>query len=398
MAVSKNSRIHTVDDARRLARRRLPRLVFDFIEGAAGREVACARNEAAFDGIELQSRVLRDVSIRRTNVSFLGQDFDHPFGIAPMGMCNLVWPNADKMLAASASQFNIPVCLSTAASSTLEDMFRWADDRAWFQLYGSGATDDTWDLVRRAQHSGYDKLILTVDVPQVSKRVRDVRNGFSMPFHIGLRQFFDFAQHPRWSISSLISGVPSPRNFPSPDGSGGFDRNASRAGVNWEFLDQLREMWKGRLIVKGVTSSEDAVAIKKVGVDAIYVSNHGGRQLDSSPSAIGVLPLIRAAVGPEFPLIFDSGIRNGEDVAKALACGADFVMIGRPLLFSIGAEAQVGLYALIRAFAEELSLTMAQLGLTDVAGLTDEVLVRTPFERPATSDSTEPATVTALRT
>lgn len=353
------------DDARKLAKRRLPRLVYDFIEGGAGREVAVARNTQRFDEIMLLPRVMADVAERSLSANLLGRTYDLPFGVAPMGMCNLSRQNADQFLGALAKRRNLPVCLSSAASSTIEDMKSWADENAWFQLYVGQSMDLTLDFVERARVSGYETLVLTVDVPQVSRRIRDLRNGFTVPFAIGLSQFIDFAMHPRWSLSTLMNGAPSLKNFETSKGEK-FDRNASRAGADWAFLDRLREIWKGKLIVKGVTAPDDACRIREAGADAIYVSNHGGRQLDSAPAAIDLLPPIRAAVGADYPVLFDSGLRGGEDVVKALALGADFVMLGRPMLHALAAEGQDGLEALVDAISNDISVVMAQLGVNSI--------------------------------
>ncbi|NDI05030.1 MAG: hypothetical protein EBY58_01940, partial [Rhodobacteraceae bacterium] len=216
-----------------------------------------------------------------------------------------------------------------------------------------------------AKKAGYQTLVLTVDVPQVSRRTRDLRNGFKVPFKIGVRQFIDFAMHPSWSVSKILHGTPRPENYDGYEGVK-FDRYASRAGLNWELLSQLRDTWKGNLIVKGVTSPSDAQKIVSYGVDAIYVSNHGGRQLDSVPAAIDLLPIIRDTVGLEFPIIFDSGIRGGEDVLKALALGANFVMLGRPVLHAMSAGGKKGLTSLFDAVSEDISVGLAQLGLNTI--------------------------------
>jgi isopentenyl diphosphate isomerase/L-lactate dehydrogenase-like FMN-dependent dehydrogenase len=373
LKIPPSRRVFSTEDAQNLARQRLPRLIFDFVEGAAGREASAARNTSRFDAILLQPRVMENVAERSLKTSLLGSTLGLPFGVAPMGMCNLSWPGADRHLADAAGHFDMPVCLSSAASTSIEDMRRWAGENAWFQLYVGQSLAHSLSLVERARCAGYDTLVLTVDVPQVSRRVRDLRNGFSVPFSIGPKQFLDFATHPRWSLATLLNGAPSPRNF---DGGGAtkFDRHASRAGANWDFLDELRSLWKGNLIVKGVMSPGDALRIQEAGADAVYVSNHGGRQLDSAPAAIDILPHIRHAVGQEYPLIFDSGVRNGEDVVKALALGADFVMIGRPFLYALGAEAGIGLNALIEALAGDISICMAQLGLHNTAQIDGRVL------------------------
>lgn len=359
-------RFHTVEDARRLARTRVPRMMFDFVDGAAGQELGVQKNRTAISDIRLQPRVLVDVADRSLKTRLLGRDLDLPFGIAPMGMCNLTWPDADGMLAAEAGRRNIPLCLSCAASSTLESVHDTTSGKAWFQLYVVNDSDSAMQMVARAEAIGYEVLVLTVDVPQVSRRVRDLKNGFQVPFKFGPKQVLDFACHPEWSLRTLIQGIPRAVNFETESRPGGFSRDASRAGATWDFLRQLRQRWKGQLVVKGVLSAEDAVQIRDAGADAIYVSNHGGRQLDSAPPAILALPLIRASVGPDYPLIFDSGVRSGEDVVKALALGADFVMLGRPVLYAIGADGARGLTTLFDMFASDIDVTLAQIGLRTV--------------------------------
>ncbi len=376
--LSTRNRLFSTEDARRLAKRRLPRLVFDFVDGAAGREVATRRNEARFDDICLQPRVLENVASRSLTTELLGQTFSVPFGIAPMGMCNLVCPGADQILAKTAVRRAMPVCVSSAASSSLEDMYEWAGTHAWFQLYYGPSETSSLAAVDRAADAGYDTLVLTVDVPQVSRRIRDQRNGFQVPFRLTPTSFFDFAVHPRWSLSLIAAGIPSPKNFGRSEH---FVRDASRSGADWNFLDQLRSRWKGKLVVKGVTSTLDAVRVRDAGADAIYVSNHGGRQLDSAPAAIDFLPRVRAALGTDIPLLFDSGVRNGEDVVKALALGADFVMLGRPLLFALGAGGKTGLSTLLDCFIHDTHVTIAQLGINSAAELRATVLFGPDNER-----------------
>ena len=378
------SGIHSSEDARRLARARLPRLVFDFVDGAAGREAAAARNGARFDEVLLQPRAMADVAERSLRTAFRGREYDLPFGIAPMGMCNLVRPGADEHLARAAAQSGFPLGVSSAASSPLEDVIRWADGNAWFQLYFSESAEASLAAAERARAAGYETLTLTVDVPQVSRRIRDLRNGFDVPFRMTPRAFADFAMHPRWSLATLAAGVPHPRNMAGGGEQARFDRSACRAGADWAFLRRLRDAWPGDLIVKGVLSAEDARRVQSLGADAIQVSNHGGRQLDGAPAAIDALPLVRRAVGPEFPLVFDSGVRSGEDVVRALALGADFAMIGRPALFALAAEGRAGLDALIDCLAQDVGVAMAQIGVRS----TEEIDARALFADPAAGDAT----------
>ena len=379
--MSRADRIFSVADARTHAQRRMPRMVFDYVDGAAGSEAGNRLNCEVLDAIRLLPRVLINVEERSLTKSFLGRDWGLPFGIAPMGMCNLTWPGADAILARAAARHDIPLCLSTAASSTIERTRERAGENAWFQLYVGHSQEISMDLVRRADEAGYEVLMLTVDVPQVSHRLRDLKNGFQVPFRIGPRQFLDFARHPSWSLGTLAAGVPVTANFTDYVDSKSTDkvfkawvRNEGRGRIDWQFLEMLRESWPRTLMVKGVLAPADALVAKERGVDGLYVSNHGGRQLDSAPAAIHMLPLIRRAVGEGYPLLFDSGVRNGESIVKALALGADFVMLGRTWLYAIGADGEHGMEKMIEVLGEEISLAMAQLGRCQLADI-DESLI-----------------------
>ncbi len=356
------SAIHSYDDARRIARRRLPWMVFDYIDGAAGNGVAEARNLAALRDIELQPRVLVNVSDRDLCVEVFEHSGKVPFGISPMGMCNLSGPGADVMLARIAAKHQVPIGVSTVASTSLETMIEEAEGHAWFQLYFSGDGSGTSKLVERAKAAGYKTLIMTLDVPEVGRRPRELRRGFKMPFRVGPMQFIDFALHPRWSLSSLVAGAPDLANFQTPGFT--FDRTESRAAADWDFLKRLRDDWDGNLVAKGVTDVGDALKLREAGVDAIQVSTHGGRQLDCAPAPILALKRIRDAIGPDYPLFYDTGLRSGEDVVKAYQMGASFVFFGRAMQFAIAAGGRDGLAQLWSLLAEETSLTLAQLGLT----------------------------------
>ena len=361
--------IHSTADARALARARLPWMVFDYIDGAAGDGHGEAVNRTALRDLRLQPRILVNVTERNIGAKVFDHEAALPFGISPMGMCNLSTPGADLMLARMAARLKVPVGVSTVASTSLEAMIEEAEGHAWFQLYISGDGSSTQGLLERAEACGYRTLVVTLDVPEVGRRPRELRRGFKMPFRIGPRQFFDFAMHPRWSLSTLINGRPEMANFTGPGKS--FDRTETRAAADWVKLRSLREQWQGRLVIKGVLSVEDAERLKKEGVDAIQVSSHGGRQLDSAPPPIVMLPRIREAVGADYPLFYDSGIRSGEDIVKAYAMGADFVFLGRPLLFAMAACGEAGLTQLCDVLADETSLTLAQIGRRTMQGLAD---------------------------
>lgn len=357
--------IHSAEDARRLAKRRLPWMVFDYIDGAAGRETGADRNRAALDAFTLRPRILKDVSTRCVATTLFGELAERPFGIAPMGMCNLSGQGADLMLARLAAHHQVPVGVSTVASTSMEKMIEVAEGHAWFQLYFSGDGTGTFKLVERAKAAGYTTLVLTADVPEVGRRPRELRHGFKMPFKIGPRQFVDFALHPQWSLSALFGTKPQMANF-EMDGYE-FDRTESRAKANWDTLAKLRDAWPGNLVVKGVLDVEDAVSLKEAGVDAIQVSSHGARQLESAPAPFLALQDIRAALGDDYPIFFDSGLRSGEDALKALLAGADFVFFGRILQFAIAAGGNPSLKQLWSVLTDELSIAMAQTGMTDLA-------------------------------
>ena len=371
-----SQKIFSIKDARELSRKRLPKLVFDFIDGASGDEKLAEINSIALDQIRLEPKVLRNVEKRSLKKKVLGYEFNFPFGFAPMGMTNLSWPGADSMLAAESARNNIPTCVSMASTTTLEEMYELSEGHSWMQLYIFQDENFVMELLERAKNTGYEVAILTVDVPVLSRRTRDDKNGFSYPFKIGPKQFFDFATHPTWSLSTLISGIPKPMNYvTSKSGDGIFKRKESRGSTDWNTLKRVRDKWKGKLIVKGVMSPDDAVKIKEAGADAIQVSNHGGRQLDSATAAINMLPLIRKSVGSNFPLIFDSGIRSGSDIVRALAFGADYTMIGRPVMYAMGADGKKGLRRIVEIIKEEVSTTLGLVGLNDINDVTSEIVI-----------------------
>ena len=379
--IKPSNKIHTIDDAIRLSKKRLPKLVFDFIDGASGDDKLAEINSTALDQIRLEPKVFRNVENRNLSKKIFDFHFDYPFGFAPMGMTNLSWPEADKMIAKESAYNNIPTCVSMASSTTLEDMFTFSEGHSWMQIYIFQSEEFIMELLKRAEGIGYEVLILTVDVPILSRRARDDRNGFGYPFKIGPKQFLDFALHPQWSLTTLFKGAPQPMNYvTSKSGDQVFRRKESRGATDWHTLKRVRDSWKGKLIIKGVMNSEDALKIKEAGADAIQVSNHGGRQLDSATASINALPLIRKALGDNFPILFDSGIRSGSDILRALALGADFVMFGRPLMYAIGADGAKGLRRIINLIKEELSTNLGLVGLTDINEVDKKIIAEKFFK------------------
>ena len=365
--------LQTSDDARRIAKRKLPRMAFDYFDGAALTEHGDFLGRKALKDIRLLPKVLCKGTERDISHEILGKKTDLPFGIAPMGMCNLSNPKADKFIAKIGPKYNVPVCFSTMASTSMEKTFNISGENGWFQLYVYDDPDDGLKMAKRAEIAGYTTLILTVDVPDLGRRPRELRHNFSVPWWPTFTQFFDCALHPKWSLSMLTSGnYLGPENF---KGMPPFRRDRPRAGADWDFLKRLRKQWKGHLIVKGILDPNDAVKIKSYGVDAIYVSGHGARQLDSLPAPITQLPKIRKLVGNEYPIIFDTGVRNGEDVIKAYASGASFVMLGRPILYAIAADGERGLRTIIHYISKEITVTLAQLGLGKISEVNEKNII-----------------------
>ena len=366
--------IHSISDARRRARFRVPRLMFDYIDGAAGEESAAANNTERFRRIRLLPRSFKNINERDLSTEVLGQKFSLPFGIAPMGMCALSWHGADQLLANIAVERQVPVGVSTAASETLENMVDWAGHNAWFQLYVGPSIDEAMKLVERAKLAGYKTLILTVDAQKVARRARDIRNGFQAPLKIGPRQFLDLALHPEWSLNTLFKGTPELANFANDPNDASFTRTATRGLLDDVFLKQLRDAWPGQLIIKGIVTVDNAQHAVNHGADAVYLSNHGGRQLDSAVAPIDQLADVRAALPSDIPIFIDSGVRSGDSVVKALAKGADFVFLGRPFLYGIGAKGAIGLGEIFDLLEDDISTVMAQVGCSSIAELDEHII------------------------
>jgi len=361
----------TLDDYRDAARRRLPRIVFDYLEGGAGSERGLSRNREAFARTRLLPDRLTDVSQRRQAIAPFGRPWESPFAVAPMGLTGVVRPQGDLILARAAARAGIPFCLSTAATSTIEAVRRASDGELWFQLYVvQRALADR--LVARAREAGCTTLVLTVDVAVNGDRVRDRRNGFGVPLRMTPRILLDGARHPVWSLRQVRQGFPQLAHFVAA-GDGDVEAQAALmarqmdASFDWAALARLRDDWRGTLIVKGIVSAEDARHCERLGVDGVVVSNHGGRQLEDAPAPIDLLPAVVDACG--LPVLMDSGVRDGADVVKAMAAGAKGVLVGRPLLYALAADGERGVDAVLAMLRRQVDTTLALLGTPDVTRL-----------------------------
>ena len=347
------------DDFRQSARKRLPKLLFEYIDGAASDGSGEADNRKIIRHLRLNTKALINVEQRSLNHKVFRIPSKLPIGIAPMGMVQMAGVGADEAFAKCAAKYEIPVGVSTAASMSLEKYAEYSQGYAWFQLYYMADKTELEKLLNRILTAGYKTLIFTVDVPEIGFRPNEIKNGLKMPFKFGPKQIVDFATHPTWSIKTLINGPPKFGNFKDTNS---FNRDASRAGADWEFLRYLRDHWPNKLVIKGVLNTNDAVNMKGMGVDGIYVSSHGGRQLASAPHPIEMLPKIRKALGGDVHIFYDSGLRNGEDLVKAYALGANFAFMGRPWSLAYAANNQHGIENYIDYLCKETSVAMAMIG------------------------------------
>jgi L-lactate dehydrogenase (cytochrome) len=366
-----------LEDVRRIAKRRLPRPVFDFIEGGAEDERSVGANTQAFQEIAFRPRVLRDVSERRLAVRVLGQDLDLPVYLAPAGLARVVHPAGEVAAARGARDAGTAFGLSTASSCPIEDVCAGGDDRTWFQLYLWQSREVVASLIQRAQASGAAALVLTVDVPIVGQRERDLRNGMTLPPRISVRNGLDAVRRVRWVSGFLTSRPITFENFldatPRDNSAGSLGTFINRDMVNpaatWDDLAWVRELWSGPLAVKGILSADDAKRAVDAGVDAIMVSNHGGRQLDGAVAPIRALPEIVAAVGDRADVMVDGGVRRGSDVVKALALGAKAVGVGRPWFYGLALGGAAGVERVLEILRGEIDRTLALLGCPDAAEL-----------------------------
>jgi len=364
------------------AKRNIPGFARDYVVNGLGGGVSVRKNREALDAVELMPRYLSAADQPTIRTRFMGHDYNAPFGVAPMGLSGLVWPRAERILAQAAKDHNIPYTLSTVSTARLEDIRQIAGENAWFQLYTPQEPHVLKDLLRRCEVSGYETLMVTVDVPYKTRRAHDIRNGLSVPPRFDLMSLWQMMTHPQWSLRMLASGVPQFVNLtPYQEGQGkGNVKESIEKGTKFieermglhitpQLFGQIRDLWPRTLYAKGVLDPAEAKAYMDLGADGVIVSNHGGRQLDAAPATATMLPEIRNAVGPDAPVLVDGGVRSGLDVARMLALGADFVLIGRPFLYSVAALDRKGGYHAMELLKAELQGAMGQLGAGTLAEL-----------------------------
>jgi L-lactate dehydrogenase (cytochrome) len=376
--------VTNIMDLRALARRRVPRAFFEYADRGSYDESTLHENRAALARIRLRQRVMIDVDNRSLATEIVGQPVSMPLAIAPTGLTGLQHGSGEIHGARAAARAGIPFCLSTMSICSIEQVRAATDTPFWFQVYVMRDRGFTRELIGRAREAGCSALMLTADLTVQGQRHREIKNGLAVPPKVTLRNLFDIASKPRWAWNVLRA--PS-RSFGNLEGRiGGADSLTTLAQwianqfdptLSWQDLAWIRELWPGKLIVKGIMDAEDARLAAEHGVDAIVVSNHGGRQLDGAPATIDVLPQIVDAVGGRIEVLFDSGITSGQDLLKALALGARAGLIGKAFLYGLGAKGEAGVTQAIEIIRRELSVTMALTGQRDARSISPDVLLRT---------------------
>jgi len=378
------TRAYSIADLRRMAERRLPRAIFDFFDGGAEDELTLRDNRAAFERVRLAPRVLMDVTQPDLSCEILGGASRQPFVIAPTGGIGFAWPGADVAIARTASALGIPYTLSTNATASIEEIAREAPGRLWFQLYVLRDRAFVEKLVARAEAAGYEALVPTVDLAVGGKRERDFRNGFSIPPRMTARHVFAGALRPAWAWRILLNGgLP---DFVNVRGYGGSrERGLALAssvgrdvdpGFDWDDLARLRERWKRKLVVKGVSRVDDAERLVKMGVDGIWVSNHGGRQLDGALASLDAMAAIARATGGRIAVLMDGGVRRGSDALKARALGAQAVAVGRAALYGVAAGGEEGARHALAILTSELVRAMQLCGTRSVAEISPDLVAK----------------------
>ena len=361
----------TIADLRHLARRRTPRSVFDYTDGAAEEELSLSRARRTFRDLTFNPGILRGVGSVDTTTSVLGRPSAQPFGFAPTGFTRMMHADGEAAVARVAGRMDIPYGLSTLGTTNIEDLAAAAPGtRKWFQLYVWRDHGPAEDLMSRAREHGFEALMLTVDCPVGGSRYRDIRNGFAIPPALSVKTVLDGATHPNWWVNFLTT---PPLKFASLDSWGGtvgemmsalFDPTMSLDDLDW-----VRRAWDGPLIVKGIQTVEDARAVVDHGADAVLLSNHGGRQLDRSPVPVRLVPDVREALGPDAEIMVDTGVMSGSDVVAAIALGASSVLVGRAYLYGLMAGGERGVQRAADILAAEVERTMALLGARTIADL-----------------------------
>ncbi|MEY2552179.1 MAG: hypothetical protein QOC57_39 [Ilumatobacteraceae bacterium] len=369
------NRCHSVEDFRIVAKRRLPKAVFDYVDGGADEEIAMQANRDAFKRRKLRPHLLRNVSVTDLSGELFGQPFQVPIGLAPTGYTRMMHPTGEVSACLAAKAKGIPYVLSTMGTTTIEDVAATGHPNLWFQLYVTSDRRLSDPLLDRAAATGYKALELTIDTVVSGRRVRDIRNGLTIPPQLSVRTLADIGLHPQYWVNMLRSPAIGFANFGALSPEEIKSASSTRIGtlfdqtLNWTDVEALRKRWDGPLLLKGPIGPDDARRAIEIGVDGFHLSNHGGRQLDRCAATIDLLGPLRAGVGPGVPIVIDSGVRHGADIAVSMALGADMAFIGRPYVYAVAAAGQRGVEHVVTLLTDQLRSVMQLSGVTTLAEL-----------------------------
>ncbi|MDB9915813.1 alpha-hydroxy-acid oxidizing protein [Alphaproteobacteria bacterium] len=362
------------------AKRRMPHFAAEYLFAGTGYDEALENNRKVFNQIFLVPKYLKGTVVPNLKTKLFDHEFGAPFGMAPVGMTSLMWPGAEVALSKMSVKNNVPFALSTVACASIEEIGKHLDGQGWFQLYPPADKAIRNDLLNRAKNAGFKTLVVTADIPASSRRERLRMAGVSVPPKNNLRTFFQAAICPSWSLGTLKNGIPAfgtMDQYSNGDWHGNAKSKAGFAGsqmqrfLDWDYLKEVRDIWNGPIILKGLMHEDDVMKSIKI-VDAIYLSNHGGRQIDIAPSPLQMLPEIRKKIGPKFPIIIDSGFYSGQDISKGLMLGADFVMTGRPFIIGLAALGRKGANHVHDILKDELSNIMEQICAKNIKELKNQ--------------------------
>jgi len=383
--------ITNIEDLRQLARRRVPRALFDYVDRGSYDEISYRANSDDLKAIRFRQRVLVDADNRSLATTMLGEKVAMPVAIAPTGLTGLLRGDGEILAARAAEAAGIRFCLSTMSICSIEDVRAAVSQPFWFQLYVFRDRGFSESVIARARAAGCTALFVTVDLPLRGQRHADLKNGLEVPPRLTARNAFDIASKPAWALSVLLGkrkGFGNIEEFIKKKGgiwgAGRWANDNFDSTLSWKDIAWVRKLWPGKLVLKGILDAEDARLAADIGADAIVVSNHGGRQLDGAPSTITVLPQIAAAVGDRIEVLFDGGVRSGQDVLKALALGARGCLIGRAYLYGLAAMGEAGVVKALSLIAEELKVSMSLTGVRDVGDVTADILYDRPADRTRT--------------
>ena len=371
-----DNRYPSVEDLRKLAKKRIPKFAFEYLDGGCNEDVNIKKNTERIRKIELKPEYLIDYKTTSLKTEIFGKNYDAPFGISPIGLQGLMWPKSPEILAKAAFDNNIPFILSTVTTSSIETISEITEGNAWFQLYHPAKEEVTIDILKRAENAGCPVLVILSDVPSFGYRPRDIRNGLSMPPKMSIKNILEAIKKPKWLIQTLKNGQPNfeilkpymPENLNLNQLAKFMDITFS-GRLNEEKIKKIRDNWKGKLVIKGVESIHDVEKAINIGLDGIIVSNHGGRQVDVGQATIDSMNSIIPKYKNKIKIMMDSGIRGGADVARVMSCGADFCFLGRTFMYGVSALGKNGGTHTITMLKKQLSQIMDQLSCSDISDL-----------------------------